>query len=327
MTDTTASRPPYDPELQEFLVTLPDAEAVLPAGTPSVAEVVAAMRKTTEDYPSIESILAGTPITRTDLTVPGLAGDPDVLLSVFRHPDTPADAPCFLHIHGGGMVMGDRFSGAHLFAHWAQAFSAVVVSVEYRLAPDHPAPAAVHDCYAALAWLSANAGSLDIDPERIVVVGVSGGGGLAAGMALLARDRGGPRLLGQVLMAPMLDDRVQSPSTEQHRDAPMWTRALNVLAWTAVLGDRRGAPDVSPYMAPARADALAGLPPTYIDVGSAEIFRDEVVDFATRLLRAGNLCELHIWAGGFHAFEMASHTRIAKAAAAARNNWLQRLLG
>jgi acetyl esterase/lipase len=214
-----------------------------------------------------------------------------------------------------------------LVLEWARELDAVVVSVEYRLAPEHPYPAGVEDVYAGLLWTARHAGGLGGDPERIVVAGASAGGGLTAALALLARDREGPRPLGQVLMYPMLDDRNDTVSAHQMAGVGAWDRTANETAWTAVLGDARGGPDVPPYAAPARASDLSGLPPAFLDVGSAETFRDEVVDYASRIWRAGGVAELHVWPGGFHGFDaFAPHTVLARTARAARIAWLRRLL-
>jgi acetyl esterase/lipase len=204
---------------------------------------------------------------------------------------------------------------------------AVVVSVEYRLAPEHPDPAPVEDCYAGLVWTAKNAAELDIDPERILIAGASAGGGLAAGTALLARDRGFPELTHQILLCPMLDDRMITPSSRMLVDTGIWDAEDNAFGWTALLGDRRGGPDVSPYAAPARATDLSRLPRTFLDVGSAETFRDETIDYAQRLCQAGVSVDFHLWGGGFHGFDMmAPHAAISRAAVAASDEFLRRAL-
>jgi acetyl esterase/lipase len=185
----------------------------------------------------------------------------------------------------------------------------------------------VEDSYAGLVWTAENAGRLGIDPARVVLIGGSAGGGIAAALALMTRDRGGPALAGQLLMCPMLDDRNDTPSVHQMAGLRMWNRSDNELGWTALLGEARGGPDVSPYAAPARADDLAGLPPAFVDVGSADSFRDEDVDYATRIWQAGGVAELHVWPGGFHGFDgMVPDAALSKAAVSARANWLARLL-
>jgi acetyl esterase/lipase len=209
----------------------------------------------------------------------------------------------------------------------AQELGTAVVSVEYRLAPETRHPGPVEDCYAGLVWSAAHAQELGIDPQRIVLVGGSAGGGLAAGVALIARDRGGPAVLGQMLICPMLDDRNDTPSAVQMAGLGVWDRTSNETGWNALLGDARGADGVSPYAAPARAADLSGLPPAFIDVGSAETFRDEDVSYASRIWQAGGVAELHVWPGGFHGFAgMAPHAAVSKGAAAAPLQWLRRLL-
>lgn len=171
------------------------------------------------------------------------------------------------------------------------------------------------------------AGRLGIRPDRLMLAGASSGGGLVAGMALAARDRGGPALCGQVLDYPMLDDRGRTGSTTQFDGVGVWDRISNETGWTALLGDARGGPDVSPYAAPARADDLSRLPPAFIDVGAAEIFRDEAIDYANRIWSAGGDAELHVWSGGFHAFDIfAPHTGVGRGMIRTRDAWVEKIL-
>ena len=226
------------------------------------------------------------------------------------------------------MIIGDNRGGGFpgALAH-AEKLGAAVVSVEYRLAPETPHPGPVEDCYAGLIWTVEHADELGIDPARVIVGGASAGGGLAAAVALLARDRGGPALLAQMLLCPMLDDRNETPSSYQMAGIGIWDRGANEVGWTALLGAARGGPDVSPYAAPARATDLSGLPPAFIDVGSAETFRDEDVAYATGIWQAGGRAELHVWPGGFHGFTgMVPDAAISQAATAAQQAWLQRIL-
>jgi len=225
-------------------------------------------------------------------------------------------------------VMGTNRTGADEMARWADEVGAVAVSVEYRLAPEHPHPAPVEDCYAGLVWTAQHAEELGIDPARLVIAGGSAGGGLAAGTALMARDRGGPALTHQILMCPMLDDRGITPSSQELDGEGVWDRTDNLVGWTALLGDACAGPDVSPYAAPARAGDLTGLPATFIDVGSAETFRDEAIDYAARLSRAGVPVEFHLWPGGFHGFDMiAPQSALAQASRATRLGYVRRALG
>lgn len=202
-----------------------------------------------------------------------------------------------------------------------------MVSVAYRLAPEHPHPAPFDDCYAGLVWTAEHAAELGIDPDRLVVAGRSAGGGLAAAVALAARDRSGPALIGQFLFCPMLDDRNDTVSARQMVGLGVWDRTANETGWTALLGNARGGPDVSPYAAPARATDLSGLPPAFIDVGSAETFRDEDAAYALRIWQAGGVADLHVWPGGFHGYaRMVPGAQISRATHAVRWEWLRRML-
>ncbi|KAF4869512.1 Carboxylesterase NlhH [Colletotrichum siamense] len=223
------------------------------------------------------------------------------------------------------MIMGNRFVGATLVLEWAVRFDAVCILVEYRLAPEHPAPAALHDCYAGLKWVDKNARSLGIDPKSIVIVGQSGGGGLAAGTVLLARDQSGPAVKGQLLICPMLDNNNDLVSSTQCNRQP-WTRAYNEMAWKYVF-DGQAEEDRDPYSAPAHNMNLENLPPTYIDVGSAEIFRDECVAYASRLLQSGNMTELHVWPGAFHCFDAyVPAALVSQSARRSQVEWITRVL-
>ena len=224
------------------------------------------------------------------------------------------------------MIVGTNRLGLPL--DWAEELGLVVVSVEYRLAPEHPHPAPVEDCYAGLLWTAAHAEEIGGDPDRVILAGGSAGGGLAAALALLARDRRGPRPLGQLLMCPMLDDRNDTLSAHQMAGLGVWDRTANETGWNALLGEARGTDDVEPYAAPARATDLSGLPPAFIDVGSAETFRDEDVPYATRIWQAGGSAELHVWPGGFHGFDgLVPQAALSVDARGACLRWLRRLLG
>jgi acetyl esterase/lipase len=262
-------------------------------------------------------------------TVPGDGDAPDMPLLICHPTGTIGPHPVLYHIHGGGMVAG-TYRSVELACELARAelLQLAVAAVEYRLAPEHPDPTPVEDCYAGLRWLSDHAEALGLDPARIIVSGNSAGGGLAAGTALLARDRGGPALFGQMLQCPMLDDRCDTVSAAQLRDAGLWDGRSNEAGWTALLGGRRGTDRVSPYAAPARARDLSGLPPMLIDVGSVEALRDEAVAFATRVWQAGGQAELHVWGGTFHSFDQwVPEAIVSRAADRVRVDWLRRLMG
>lgn len=210
-----------------------------------------------------------------------------------------------LYLHGGGMIFGLEHVGALYdvaVRDYVAASGVPMLVVDYRIAPEHPHPTPVEDCFAALEWLVANAAELGVDPARIAVMGDSAGGGLAAGVCLMARDRGGPTIAQQLLIYPMLDDRTSTPDPHL---VPFltWTYDDNITGWGALLGADAGTDAVSPYAAPARAAELSGLPDTYLDVGDLDIFRTEDVAYAMRLADAGVPTELHVYPGCPHAFE------------------------
>ncbi|UOE44374.1 alpha/beta hydrolase [Agromyces larvae] len=328
-----APRPvPYDPELEPGLAFFLDLVERIPLR----AETILANREhfATIIQP-IDEQVGDLPVEWEHRLIPGPAGAPDVEITIVRparvpgaseHADAPL-APGVLGIHGGGYVLGTRFFGTGELIDLALRYGTVGVAVEYRLAPEHPAPAQVEDCYAALEWFAANAAELGVDPERIIVSGASAGGGLAAAVALVARDRSGPRLAGQLLNCPMIDDRNDTVSSYQYDGIGAWDRNNNDTGWNAMLGPDRGTDRVSPHAAPARATDLGGLPPAYIEVGSAEVFRDESVDYALRIWAAGGQAELHVWSGAYHGFSGFSPDAIvSRAAVAARDSWLRRVL-
>lgn len=255
-------------------------------------------------------LLAGLPdipeVVTRDVEVPGLDGDPDVLVRIYEPAEGDHSGGALSYIHGGGMVLMSVDDTDFHCKRIVRDVGCLVTSVEYRLAPEHPYPAALHDCYAALRWLHDHAGDLGVDPTRIGVGGLSAGGGLAAGVAMVARDRGEVPVCFQWLVYPMLDDRNETPSSQEITDPNVWNRASNLRAWEAYLGDLAGSHDVPLPAAPARAgvEDLRGLPPAYVDVGEADVFRDEDIAYAQALLQAGVPAELHVTPGAFHASEM-----------------------
>jgi acetyl esterase/lipase len=228
--------------------------------------------------------------------------DASVQVRIYAPPEEGMIRPCLYWIHGGGYISGSALTVDPRLNLWAETLDCVVAAVEYRLAPEHPYPVPLEDCYAGLSWITAHAKRLGIDPGRMVAAGSSAGAGLAAGLALLARDRGGPRLVHQVLVYPMLDDR-QITRSSQLDDAAVWGKSANALGWRAYLGPGAGGPDVPAYAAPARAADLAGLPPAFVAVGGADLFRDESIAYASRLTEAGVPTELHLYPGAPHGFE------------------------
>lgn len=254
-------------------------------------------------------------VTAEEREVPGPEGAPPVPVRVYRGARTPqAGAAALLWIHGGGMVAGNIDQSDAYCADVAHRLGIVVVSTEYRVAPEHPFPAPLDDCYASLRWLAASADALGVGEARIAIGGGSAGAGLAAGLALLARDRGEVAVTYQHLIYPMLDDRNVTASSHRIVDPRVWNRTSNLAGWHAYLDGRAGAEDVSPYAAPARAADLAGLPPAYITVGTLDLFMDEDIEYARRLVDAGVRAELRVYPGVFHA----SPTYIPNAAVSRR---------
>jgi acetyl esterase/lipase len=318
----TTTRPEIDPELRPLLDLLPAANL----GPDTLAQVRGLAATTAE---GVESLLtSGRTVDRRDLAVTAPDGT-SVPLTVLSPPglDRSTPAPCVFWVHGGGMVLGDRFSNIDIPLEWLDELGAVVVTVDYRLAPEASGTALVEDCYAGLVWVAEHAADLGIDPARLVVAGTSAGGGLAAGVALLARDRGTPDLAAQVLVCPMLDHRNDTGSSHQFAEGPAtWNQAMNAFGWRSLLGESPET-EVSQYVSPARAGDLSGLPPAYIDVGSAEVFRDEDASYASRIWAAGGHAELHVWAGGFHGFDaLVPGAQVSIAARRTRADWLRRVL-
>ncbi|MBE7195772.1 MAG: alpha/beta hydrolase [Gordonia polyisoprenivorans] len=314
-------RPPFDPELIPFLdeLTANGPFRFHPAMLPG-------MRQLDITETELDARLAARGLERRTITIPGHLGSP-INIAVIQRAGRTGVAPCFLSIHGGGMMFGHYLGNLDSYDDWLLTHDVVLISVDYRLAPEHPDPTPVEDCYAALVWTAEHAAELAVDADQIVLVGQSAGGGLAAGTALLARDRKGPAIRAQILVSPMLDDTDSTVSTQQIDGVGVADRGFVRTGWSAYLGDRRGTENVSRYAAPARASDLSGLPETYIDCGSAEVFRDETVAYAARLWAAGCAAELHVWPGAFHGFTtMQPAARISRVAVAALAEWTDRLL-
>ncbi|OCK74984.1 alpha/beta hydrolase fold-3 domain protein [Lepidopterella palustris CBS 459.81] len=315
-------KPPYDPELAAALEKIPVIKTM-------TKEMIPMARPSLSKANTAEQVISGRDISHEERILPGPGGN--ITVSIFRSAKTAStandDKPGIYFIHGGGMVMGNRFFGMALVVDWIEQCDAVCVSVEYRQAPENPHPALIEDCYAGLKWLGDNLADLNIDPTRLMLAGQSAGGGIAAGLALLARDRGGPTLCAQLLMCPMLDDRYESTSSKQYAEEGSWSGNTNQMAWECLLGDRVGGDDVSPYAAAARAADLSRLPSTFIDVGAAEVYRDEDVAYASRLWAAGVQAELHVWPGAFHAFDMLAPSAVlSQIASRTRTAWVRRTL-
>lgn len=275
-----------DPMLLPGLELIPPltlSDAALPAIREGFAQMAAMM-------PEPE----GTGIAWADTRVATPAGH-EIGARVYTPEGAAGPLPAILHIHGGGYVVGSVASNHLATLGLAAATGAVVVSVDYRLAPETQGTGAVEDCHAALIWLHDEAARLGVDPARIAVRGESAGGGLAAALALLVRDRGGPAIVHQNLIYPMLDDRTCIAAPPPH---------LGAFGWRALLGRAPGSGDVSPYEAPARAEDLAGLPPAFIAVGALDLFLAEDLDYARRLAEARVPVETHVYPRAFHGFDV-----------------------
>lgn len=246
-------------------------------------------------------------VTCQQHVIPGPAGAPPVRVLHYTPPGAAAaPRPALLHMHGGGYVLGDPELNDGSNRATALMHDCVVVSVDYRLAPETRFPGALEDCYAALCWLASQAGELGVDAARIAIAGESAGGGHAAALALYARDRGGPAICFQLLDSPMLDDRTcADPHPHPHCGRHVWSPEKNRFGWQALLGVEPGGPDVPANAAPARAADLAGLAPTYISIGALDLFLEENLEWVRRLSRAGVAVELHVTPGAYHGSGMA----------------------
>jgi acetyl esterase/lipase len=296
----------YDPELAGIIPLLPVETdwSDLDAARVGMAELIASMPSPTgigEEQVGFE-----------DRVVPGPTDAPELLVRVYTPVGDAATRPGVLYIHGGGFAFGSvefEHQGALGVAH---ATGAVVVSVEYRLAPEHPFPAGLEDCYASLAWFAGEAAALGVDAERIAVMGQSAGGGLSAGLALLARDRGGPELCYQLLGMPELDHRLETESMLAFVDTPLWNRPNAIMSWRCYLGENPS--DVSPYASPAIAKDLSGLPPAFVSTMEFDPLRDEGIEYALRLLQAGVPVELHQYPGTFHGSSLVTGAAVSRRA-------------
>jgi acetyl esterase len=295
----------YDPELAPWAPVFAQLSfADLPAARAGESDLLAAL-------PPYEPPVQ---LDIDELLIPGPEGAPEVRVRRYRPADPAGPLPALVYFHGGGFVVGSLDLYHADCRRIAAEVGAVVVSVDYRLAPEHPFPAPLEDCYSALVWVAEHADELGVDPDRIGVGGESAGGGLAAGVALLARDRGGPRLCLQLLGIPELDDRMDSGSMRAlGADSPITTIANGEISWDSYLGPGvRGTDEVSPYAAPARATDLAGLPPALVTAYELDALRDEDIAYAQRLLSAGVPTELRVYSGAFHACTWLSNTALSQ---------------
>ncbi len=286
-----------DPELAEALAVALDGQSCLydlrdlPAARSKLAQFAAAATASSPDDPSVS-------VELLEAARPDAKGIP---IRLFR-PDVSGPLPALLWFHGGGQVMGYAAQEDAYLKRLASEAKCVVAAVDYRLAPEARAPAAAEDGRAAYVWIHANADALGLRPDRIGIAGASGGGGIAAAVALLIRDRGDfpPWFLS--LNYPMLDDRNETASSREMTDIGIWDRATNIRAWDMILGPHEEG-DVSPYAAPGRETDLSGLPPTFLALAELDVFRDEGLSFATRLIAGGVRVELHLYAGAYHGWD------------------------
>lgn len=300
-----------DPEIAAFVELVPFDDVT--------AEILETLRAAI----AVELPLSNA-VERTDHVVPG---DPEVRVRVHRPRAADGMLPCVYSMHGGGYVVGTNVMDDPLFDELCPKLGCVGVSVDYRLAPETPYPGPLEDCYLGLRWTYEHAEELGIDASCIGVMGVSAGGGLAAALAMLARDRGEVPLAFQLLDSPMLDDRQVTASSRQD-GLPVWSRNSNSFGWKAYLGALYGRDDVPPTAAPARATDLTGLPPAFVSVGAVDGFRDEDVDYAIRLNEAGVPAELHVYAGACHGFTvLAREAALTKQYMRTMEHWLGRQLG
>jgi acetyl esterase/lipase len=298
-----------DPELQPILDSF-ELPALDAAG-------LVAMRAASFAVPGLSDA-----VVRTERVVPG---DPDIAVRIHRAKGATGLQPAIVSLHGGGYVIGSYDMDDPLFEAWCPNLGVVGVAVDYRLAPETAYPGAIDDCYAALRWTYDHAEELGIDRTRIGVYGLSAGGGLAAALVLMARDRAEVPIAFQLLDCPMLDDRQTTPSIRAD-GLYVWGSESNTFGWRAYLGELYGTDDVPPYAAPARETDLTGLPPTCMVVGSIDGFRDEDIDYAQRLNQAGVACELHVIAGLPHAYLLVPDAAAVQLARHCMDNWLTRQL-
>jgi acetyl esterase/lipase len=295
--------PPLDPEAKATLDELPDeyllANVVdfddMPGTREQMSQLMDVMLEDAPELPDVES---------EDVSIPSPSDDHEIPLRIYRPADAGTSLPCIYWIHGGGMVMGDLDQSDPTCEQFVDELGCIVVSVDYRLAPEHPYPAPVDDCFAGLQWVAENATEIGVDASRIAISGQSAGGGLSAAVALRARDEGAPELCLQLLIYPMLDDRNVTDSSEQVTDIGIWDRDMNVRAWEAYLGELSDSEGLPPYAAPGRVEDLSGLPRTFVDVGTHDVFRDETITYVERLTRGGVETEFHLWPGGYHAYDI-----------------------
>ena len=287
-----------NPEFLPILEKMPFFDGLSSLSLPEVREVFLTSVRLIEGRPLPDVI------TREEY-VPGLNNAPDVRVVVYTPREVQPNAPAMVYIHGGGLVSGHPEVDDPKCQKLASDLGFQIFSVDYRLAPEVKYPGAIEDCYAVLKWVHENASKLGISRDKVVVAGESAGGGLSAALSLMARDKKEYKLAFQLLIYPMLDDRTAINSDPGANFGEfVWTRSANKYAWQAYLGDKAGGPQTPPYAAAGRATDLAGLPPTFIGVGSMDLFLKEDLDYATRLMAAAVPTEVMVVPGAYHVFDM-----------------------
>jgi acetyl esterase/lipase len=286
-----------DPEIKEAIKVMVGQPRMdfsnIPAARASSKKMMANVK-----MPEISGVIT------EDRKVPGPKDSPDVPVRVYRPGKRTGLLPALLWIHGGGYMFGDLDQEDFIGKQFSLAGDCVVVSVDYRLAPENPYPAPLEDCYAALKWLASHTSELKADHSRIAIGGASAGGGLASGLGLLVRDRAEIDIIYQLLVYPMMNDCNVAPASQILPDTLLWTRQSNLIGWRSYLGCEPGGTGITCYASASRATDLKGLPPTYITVGDLDLFAQESVEYAWRLIEAGVSTELHVYPGGCHAFDM-----------------------
>lgn len=306
----------YDPELRRML---------LEAGVDRTSLLAEAIPELKKNFVSegLEGVLS-LGLDATEWTTP--AGDGHEIAMTTIAPRGAKPRAAIFHIHSGGMMAGDRFMGFDQIAGWAEQFGLVACSVEYRLAPENPYPYPQDDSYTGLVAFAESV-QTQWPGLPLIVTGMSAGGGLAAGATLRARDEQGPRIDAQLLMCPMLDQSNNTPSSHQYSGCGIWDRESNDVGWNALLGEARHTDSISPYAAPALAQDLSGLPRTFLDCGSEEVFRSEIIAYADRLASSDVPVQLHVWSGAFHGFDLSFPSAvISRRAMDARSQWLETTL-
>jgi acetyl esterase/lipase len=310
-----------DPELVPALEMMPDAplnQETLAITREFLEQMTAALNA---QLPPIEGI------TQEDRLIPGPEGAPDVRIRIYRPTEQTKKLPGFFWIHGGGYVMGSIDRDDYGIRLRMKAVDCVTVSVDYRRAPEAPFPAPLEDCYTGLKWCFDHADEIGVDTSRVAIGGGSAGGGLAAALALLVRDRAEMDIVFQMLIYPMIDDSNVAPASEDLPDTYIWSRAKNLFGWTSYLGKTPGSEGVSPYAAAFRATDLTGLPPAIIVVGDLDLFVNENIEYARRLIQAGIPTELHVYPGAYHGFNgMAMEAAVSQQCNAACTMALEKAL-